>query len=190
MLFHRGGPSDFTILNMTTTALQLESSTDLKVNILLLPSQSLDNLSSYQQWSKLWILVQLKAIISHRRHNHSTMALPAHPNAQPMNDGSVCGNRDPTIAEFAKRCIDAFEKSVAMPAIVKDPTLIEDQRTRFTLWALNMNVFGSLHCSLDYRLRYNMWLIDTIRQALKSIFDSLDSREYCTRNEGQNTFLG
>ncbi|KAI0483655.1 hypothetical protein F4859DRAFT_512303 [Xylaria cf. heliscus] len=62
-----------------------------------------------------------------------------------------------------------------MPEIVHDPTLIDDERARFTLWASNMEVFGHPNVSLDYRLRYNPTIVDIIHQLLDVICSSMKS---------------
>ncbi|RMZ74847.1 hypothetical protein DV737_g5678, partial [Chaetothyriales sp. CBS 132003] len=60
----------------------------------------------------------------------------------------------PTIAEHATQCQSLFHKYMVMPEIVPDPTIIDDQLARFSLWVSNMDVCGPLNVSLDYRLRF------------------------------------
>lgn len=82
-----------------------------------------------------------------------------------------------TIAEHALQCNDLFKKYMSMPEITPDPTLMDDQLARFTLWASNMDVFGPLNVSLDYRLRYSPTVVDIIHQLLGVICNALASRK-------------
>jgi len=84
----------------------------------------------------------------------------------------------PTIAEHASQCDSLFHRYMAVPEIVPDPTIIDDQLARFTLWASNMDVYGPLNISLDYRLRYSPTIVEIIHQLLDVISDSLTSRKY------------
>lgn len=79
----------------------------------------------------------------------------------------------PTIAEHATQCQSLFQKYMAMPDIVPDPTIIDDQLARFSLWVSNMDVYGPLNVSLDYRLRYSPTAADIIHQLLDIISDTL-----------------
>ncbi|ETR97405.1 hypothetical protein M419DRAFT_65740, partial [Trichoderma reesei RUT C-30] len=81
----------------------------------------------------------------------------------------------PTIAEHAAQCNSLFRKYMVLPDIVPDPTIMDDQLARFTLWASNMDVFGPLNVSLDYRLRFSPTVVDIIHQLLDVICDTLAS---------------
>ncbi|KAJ4302950.1 hypothetical protein N0V90_001841 [Kalmusia sp. IMI 367209] len=72
----------------------------------------------------------------------------------------------PSIAEHALQCNQLFRKYMAVPGIAPDPTVMDDQLARFTLWASNMDVFGPLNVSLDYRLRYSPTVVEIIHQLL------------------------
>lgn len=84
----------------------------------------------------------------------------------------------PTIAEHAVQCNSLFRKYMVLPEIVPDPTIIDDQLARFTLWASNMDVYGPLNVSLDYRLRFSPTVVDIIHQLLDVICDTLASCKY------------
>ncbi|KAL8940898.1 MAG: hypothetical protein Q9216_002559 [Gyalolechia sp. 2 TL-2023] len=81
----------------------------------------------------------------------------------------------PTIAEHAHQCSRLFKDCMHLPAIVRDPTVLDDQLARFTLWTSNMDVFGPLNISLDYRLRYSPTVVDIIHQLLNVVYASLNS---------------
>jgi hypothetical protein len=83
-----------------------------------------------------------------------------------------------SIAEHATTCYSLFHKYMILPNIVPDPTIIDDQLARFTLWTSNMDVHGELNVSLDYRLRFSPTIVDIIHQLLDVICDVLESREY------------
>ncbi|KAH7477729.1 hypothetical protein FOMA001_g9804 [Fusarium oxysporum f. sp. matthiolae] len=82
-------------------------------------------------------------------------------------------NSGPTIAEHALKCTELFRKHMATPDIVPDPTIMDDQLARFTLWASNMDVFGPPNISLDFRLRYSPNIVDILHQLLDVIYSSL-----------------
>ncbi|KAB8074428.1 hypothetical protein BDV29DRAFT_191002 [Aspergillus leporis] len=81
----------------------------------------------------------------------------------------------PTIAEHATQCNSLFHRYMIMPEIVPDPTIMDDQLARFTLWASNMDVYGPLNVSLDYRLRFSPTVVEIIHQLLDVICDTLTS---------------
>lgn len=83
----------------------------------------------------------------------------------------------PTIAEHAQQCSRLFQDCMHLPAILRDPTILEDQLARFTLWTSNMDVFGPLNISLDYRLRYSPTVVDIIHQLLNVVHAALTSRK-------------
>jgi hypothetical protein len=95
-----------------------------------------------------------------------------------MEDIFVQDDLCPSIAEHALQCDSLFRKYMAIPEITPDPTVIDDQLARFTLWASNMDVYGPLNVSLDYRLRYSPTVVDIIHQLLDVICDTLVSRKY------------
>lgn len=84
----------------------------------------------------------------------------------------------PTIAEHAVQCNSLFRKYMVLPEIVPDPTIMDDQLARFTLWASNMDVYGPLNVSLDYRLRFSPTVVEIIHQLLDVICDTLTSCKY------------
>ncbi|KAK0766434.1 hypothetical protein N5P37_000158 [Trichoderma harzianum] len=81
----------------------------------------------------------------------------------------------PTIAEHAAQCNSLFRKYMVLPDIVPDPTVMDDQLARFTLWTSNMDIYGPLNVSLDYRLRFSPTVVDIIHQLLDVICDTLAS---------------
>ncbi|KAH8156029.1 hypothetical protein CIB48_g12218 [Xylaria polymorpha] len=81
----------------------------------------------------------------------------------------------PTIAEHATQCNALFNKYIVLPEVVPDPTVMDDQLARFTLWASNMDVYGPLNVSLDYRLRFSPTVVEIIHQLLDVICDTLAS---------------
>ncbi|KAI9926349.1 hypothetical protein MW887_004113 [Aspergillus wentii] len=92
-----------------------------------------------------------------------------------MEDVFLRDNLGPTIAEHVLQCSHFFKRYMAAPEIVLDPTLMDDQLARFTLWASNMDVFGPPHVSLDYRLRYSPTVVEIIHQLLDVICNALTS---------------
>ncbi|KAM5438987.1 hypothetical protein McanMca71_002106 [Microsporum canis] len=90
-----------------------------------------------------------------------------------MEDVFLQDDLCPTIAEHATQCQSLFHKCMAMPEIVPDPTVVDDQLARFSLWASNMDVYGPLNVSLDYRLRFSPTAADIIHQLLDIICDTL-----------------
>ncbi|MCJ1268484.1 hypothetical protein MMC22_008372 [Lobaria immixta] len=116
------------------------------------------------------------AIRSYRPENSLVVvALPARMELDSVEDVFLQDNLGPTIAEHASQCGHLLKKYMAMPEIAPDPTLMDDQRARFTLWASNMDVFGPLNVSLDYRLRYSPTVVEIIHQLLDVICNSLTS---------------
>lgn len=82
-----------------------------------------------------------------------------------------------SIAKKVSLCHDVLEMYFSIPNIVSDPTLIDDQRARLVVWASDVGVFGpdKSDISLEYRLRDNSALLDTIHYIFDEIFDSLRS---------------
>ena len=95
-----------------------------------------------------------------------------------MEDVLVQDDLSLTIAEHASQCRSIFHKYMVMPKIVPDPTVIDDQLARFSLWTSNMDVYGPLNVSLDYRLRFSPLAADITHQLLDIICDTLLSCEY------------
>lgn len=106
------------------------------------------------------------------------MTLPARGKPGSLEDVFLRENNGPTIAERTSLCTELFEKYMALSNLIPDPTLIDDQLARFTLWASNMDVFGPAHVSLDYRLRYSPTVVEIIHQLLQVICNSLKSRQW------------
>lgn len=117
------------------------------------------------------------------------MTLPAAMGLDPMEDVFLQDGFGPSIAEHASQCSQLFEKYMAVPNLVPDPTLMDDQRARFTLWASNMDVFGPLNVSLDYRLRYSPTVVEIIHQLLNVIANSLTSRKWLLKQNCSNKHL-
>ena len=92
-----------------------------------------------------------------------------------MGDVFLQDGLNPTIAEHATQCNSLFHKYMVVPEIVPDPTVMDDQLARFTLWASNMDVYGPLNVSLDYRLRFSPTVVEIIHQLLDVICDTLTS---------------
>ncbi|RSM02765.1 hypothetical protein CDV31_010804 [Fusarium ambrosium] len=90
-----------------------------------------------------------------------------------MEDVFLQDDLRPTIAEHATQCRSLFHKYLVMPEILEDPTIMDDQLARFTLWTSNMDVWGPLNVSLDYRLRFSPTAADIIHQLLDIICDTL-----------------
>lgn len=100
-----------------------------------------------------------------------------------MEDIFLQDDLGPTIAEHATNCSSLFHKYMAIPDIVPDPTIMDDQLARFTLWASNMDVYGALNVSLDYRLRFSPLIVDIMHQLLDVICDALEACEYLPHQE-------
>ncbi|KAJ5100696.1 hypothetical protein N7456_006748 [Penicillium angulare] len=90
-----------------------------------------------------------------------------------MEDIFLQDDLGPTIADHATQCQSLFHRSMAMSEIVPDPTILDDQLARFSLWASNMDVYGPPNVSLDYRLRFSPDAVDIIHQLLDVIYDTL-----------------
>jgi hypothetical protein len=95
-----------------------------------------------------------------------------------MEDVFLRDDLSPTIAEHATQCQSLLHKYMVMPKIVSDPSIMDDQLARFSLWASNMDVYGPLNVSLDYRLRFSPTAADIIHQLLDIICETLLSCEY------------
>ncbi|KAE8133632.1 hypothetical protein BDV38DRAFT_274203 [Aspergillus pseudotamarii] len=104
-----------------------------------------------------------------------------------MEDVFLQDDLRPTIAEHARQCQSLFHKYMVMPEIVPDPTTIDDQLARFSLWASNMDVYGPLNVSLDYRLRFSPVAADIIHQLLDIIYDTLLSSDDDTSDSESDT---
>jgi hypothetical protein len=114
------------------------------------------------------------------------MAFPARMELDSMEDVFLQNDVGPTIAEHASQCSNLFKKYMIIPEIGLDPTLMDDQLARFTLWASNMDVFGPLNVSLDYRLRYSPTIVQIIHQLLDVICNSLTSRKWLIKQDCTN----
>ncbi|GAM42187.1 serine/threonine protein phosphatase [Talaromyces pinophilus] len=64
-------------------------------------------------------------------------------------------NTEPTIAETAGLCFNAFQQCLEKSAFIspREMSRVEDQFARFSLWTANIGVFASGRASLDHRLR-------------------------------------
>jgi hypothetical protein len=73
---------------------------------------------------------------------------------------------------------------MTMSNIVSDSTLIDDQRARLAMWASDVDVFGLdvPDISLEYRLRDNPTLLNTIHDIFDEIYVSLESRKSLIAN--------
>ncbi|OAA55161.1 hypothetical protein ISF_08082 [Cordyceps fumosorosea ARSEF 2679] len=91
----------------------------------------------------------------------------------PADDVFLQDDAGLTIAQHALRCNQAFQACMAAPQITYDPTIMEDQMARFTLWAANMDVFGPPNVSFDYRLRYSPVVVEILHQLLDVILNTL-----------------
>ncbi|OIW31746.1 hypothetical protein CONLIGDRAFT_238619 [Coniochaeta ligniaria NRRL 30616] len=96
-----------------------------------------------------------------------------HAGDESMEDVFLQDDLRPTIAEHATQCRSLFHKYLVMPEILEDPTIMDDQLARFTLWTSNMDVWGPLNVSLDYRLRFSPTAADIIHQLLDIVCDTL-----------------
>lgn len=114
------------------------------------------------------------------------MSLPVRTELDSMEDVFLQDDLGATIAEHALQCSHLFKKCMAVPKIVLDPTLMDDQLARFTLWASNMDVFGPLNISLDYRLRYSPTVVEIIHQLVDVICNCLKSRKYLLNQDCTN----
>lgn len=94
-----------------------------------------------------------------------------------MDDVFLQDDLGPTIAEHATQCQSLFNKYITMSDTVPDPTIMDDQLARFSLWTSNMYVYGLPNVSLDYRLRFSPTAADIIHQLLDLICDTLLSCE-------------
>lgn len=112
------------------------------------------------------------------------MALPTHTESDAADDVFLQDNLGPTIAEHALQCNRLFQRYMVQPGIIPDPTVMDDQLARFSLWASNMDVFGPLNVSLDYRLRFSPTVVEIIHQLLDVICDSLTSRKVPSKIDG------
>lgn len=106
-----------------------------------------------------------------------TMESLEHAGDESMDDVFLQDDLRPTIAEHAAQCRSLFHKYLVMPEILEDPTVMDDQLARFTLWTSNMDIWGPLNVSLDYRLRFSPTAADIIHQLLDIICDTLMSCE-------------
>ncbi|KAJ4319578.1 hypothetical protein N0V84_006308 [Fusarium piperis] len=104
-----------------------------------------------------------------------------------MEDVFLRDDLSPTIAEHAAQCQFLFHDYMAMPGIVPDPTIMDDQLARFALWASNMDVYGPLNVSLDYRLRFSPTAVDITHQLLDIIRDTLLSLKPIDDRPPQNS---
>ena len=93
-------------------------------------------------------------------------------------DVSLADNLGVAIAGHVARCLYLFHHYIAMPGIVPDRTIMDDQLARFRLWAADMAIYEPHNASLDYRIRLSPRVADILHQLLDIICDTLLSREY------------
>lgn len=76
-----------------------------------------------------------------------------------------------TLASKAQECVASFQQCLNKAACVhpRELSLVEDQLARFSVWAGNMRVFGSIRQSLDHRLREAQEVRDTFDALLEAI---------------------
>lgn len=76
-----------------------------------------------------------------------------------------------TLASKAEECMASFQLCLNNAALVqpREFSLVEDQLARFSIWAGNMRVFGSMRQSLDHRLREAEEVRDTFDALLEAI---------------------
>jgi len=96
-----------------------------------------------------------------------------HVGDESMEDVFLQDDSIPTIADHARQCQSLFQKYLVMPGIMENPTIIDDQLARFTIWASDMDVWGPPNVSLDYGLRSNPTAADIIHQLLDIVRDTL-----------------
>lgn len=99
------------------------------------------------------------------------------PSGETIDDVFLRDDPGPTIAEHAAQCQYLLNKYMTMPESVPDPTIMDDQLARFSLWTSNMDVYGPPNVSLDYRLRFSPTAADIVHQLLDLICDTLLSCE-------------
>lgn len=110
----------------------------------------------------------------------SAMSGLKHAGDESVEDVFLQNHLGPSIAEHAKDCRSLLREYIKKPGIVPDPTILDDQAARFSLWASNMAVFGEPNISLDYRLRFSPAAAGIVHQLLDVIRDTLLSREFPT----------
>lgn len=103
------------------------------------------------------------------------MKTPGRAEDEAMEDVFLQDNLSLSIAEHATQCQSLLRACMAKSDIVPDPSIVDDQLARFSLWASNMDVYGPLNVSLDYRLRFSPTAADIIHQLLDIIIDTLQS---------------
>lgn len=97
------------------------------------------------------------------------------PSGEVIGDVFLQDDLGPTIAEHAIQCQSLFNIYMNKADTVPDPTIMDDQLARFSLWASNMDVYGPPNVSLDYRLRFSPTAADIVHQLLALICDTLSS---------------
>ncbi|KAL0935470.1 serine/threonine protein phosphatase [Colletotrichum truncatum] len=77
-----------------------------------------------------------------------------------------------TLEASAKRCLDAFQKSLIRASKIhaRELSMVEDQMARFSTWATAMGVFADEQASMDYCLRYASDVRNAVRGILESLF--------------------
>lgn len=91
-------------------------------------------------------------------------------------------NTEPTIAETAGLCFNAFQQCLENSAFIspREMSRVEDQFARFSLWTANIGVFASGRVSLDHRLREAQEVHEVITGLLEVLDDRIKECKYCT----------
>ncbi|KAK4246938.1 hypothetical protein C7999DRAFT_14968, partial [Corynascus novoguineensis] len=86
-----------------------------------------------------------------------------------------------TISECAGSVLDLFQQCLTLSASLhpREAALVEDQLTRFSLWASSIGVFAPGRASMDHRLREAPDVHDAVTTLLDSAYDSMQDGKYC-----------
>jgi hypothetical protein len=115
------------------------------------------------------------------------MANPKQARDEFREDVFLQDNRRLSIANHATKCERLIKEYMNNPDMVPEPTIMEEQQARFTLWTSNMDVHGSINVSLDYRLRHSATATDITHQLLDVICNTLLSCDYFPHTIGQGS---
>lgn len=78
---------------------------------------------------------------------------------------------DVTVKDGAQSCMDSFHRCLQKAGAIhpRELSLVEDQHTRFAVWAANMNVLSAGKGSLDHRLREAVDVKDIVVGLLQAL---------------------
>ena len=80
---------------------------------------------------------------------------------------------DDNIAKAAQACLTSFDN--CMQALItlgpKERALVQNQLSRFSLWASNLGIFAPGRASLDHRLRD----VDDVRRLVRGLLRAMDA---------------